>query len=517
MHQESWHVQLHVGGDLWFWLKNIFSPLSSLLSPLSSLLSLVVAMGCGLRKMEDADDASPGKIFSTLNRQQVETPNGVSYDCVPLDFTTAKLEANAVSIPYISGIHELPAFLDSYYRHGYTLAAVHPTLLPHTARRSPLEQLYRAVLIRALPMHVSREELPQRHHLVVEECPLTGLALSAEAIKSFMKKALDTATAKGYHLAGFVSEYLSCPGPMLYRPPTARLLSRDDGQDLSAEGRTSTPNVSGLSASRDEGEVCETTNGIKGGDKPDGWSRDPSEGGEGLFEVSLESVDRAQEILKDCTCDTKLDRVEAEGATSKVERSTVEEERGPADGEEGLCGVESYEMKLYALYNVPETPCLPPIYYMDGLPLRVTRKGHAIATLEADWLDHLSKHLEGGASLVDSQLFLSSGRGDRPPKSINGLLIFEENPEVPADTWRAHDVIVVEQLTVIKGCHIKTDYIPLLHTLAELGWRLTSVLPTPVVKPDSEGNLVAKQIVFLQRQSQKSKEGQKGSKKNALA
>uniref|UniRef100_UPI001485EA33 raftlin-2-like n=1 Tax=Arvicanthis niloticus TaxID=61156 RepID=UPI001485EA33 len=40
---------------------------------------------------------------------------------------------------------------------------------------------------------------------------------------------------------------------------------------------------------------------------------------------------------------------------------------------------------------------------------------------------------------------------------------------------------------------------PLLHTLAEFGWLLTSVLPTPVLRYDSEGNLATKQVVFLQR------------------
>lgn len=35
-----------------------------------------------------------------------------------------------------------------------------------------------------------------------------------------------------------------------------------------------------------------------------------------------------------------------------------------------------------------------------------------------------------------------------------------------------------------QGCDIKTDYAPLLHTLAEFGWLLTSVLPTPILRHD---------------------------------
>lgn len=48
-------------------------------------------MGCGLRKLEDPDDSSPGKIFSTLKRPQVETKTDAAYEYVLLDFT---LEGN---------------------------------------------------------------------------------------------------------------------------------------------------------------------------------------------------------------------------------------------------------------------------------------------------------------------------------------------------------------------------------------------------------------------------------------
>lgn len=44
-------------------------------------------MGCGLRKLEDPDDSSPGKIFSTLKRPQVETKTDSAYEYLLLDFT----------------------------------------------------------------------------------------------------------------------------------------------------------------------------------------------------------------------------------------------------------------------------------------------------------------------------------------------------------------------------------------------------------------------------------------------
>lgn len=49
------------------------------------------AMGCGLRKMKPtSEDSSPGKIYSTLKRPQVETKVGVSYTYRYLDFLIGK-------------------------------------------------------------------------------------------------------------------------------------------------------------------------------------------------------------------------------------------------------------------------------------------------------------------------------------------------------------------------------------------------------------------------------------------
>uniref|UniRef100_UPI003AABEB3E uncharacterized protein n=1 Tax=Centroberyx gerrardi TaxID=166262 RepID=UPI003AABEB3E len=50
-----------------------------------------------------------------------------------------------------------------------------------------------------------------------------------------------------------------------------------------------------------------------------------------------------------------------------------------------------------------------------------------------------------------------------------------------------------------QGLQVKADYVPLLQSLATYGWRLTCVLPTPVIKTNSDGSLSTKQIVFLQR------------------
>jgi len=52
-------------------------------------------MGCGLRKLEDPEDSSPGKIYSTLKRPQVETKTDSVYEYVLLDFS---LEGNVTGL-----------------------------------------------------------------------------------------------------------------------------------------------------------------------------------------------------------------------------------------------------------------------------------------------------------------------------------------------------------------------------------------------------------------------------------
>ena len=48
-------------------------------------------MGCGLRKLKPvSEESSPGKIYSTLKRPQVETKVGVAYTYRYLDFLIGK-------------------------------------------------------------------------------------------------------------------------------------------------------------------------------------------------------------------------------------------------------------------------------------------------------------------------------------------------------------------------------------------------------------------------------------------
>lgn len=59
------------------------------------------------------------------------------------------------------------------------------------------------------------------------------------------------------------------------------------------------------------------------------------------------------------------------------------------------------------------------------------------------------------------------------------------SPLFLATVWPTSLLLECQPLRLFpQGCEIKTDYGPLLHTLAEFGWLLTSVLPTPILRHD---------------------------------
>uniref|UniRef100_A0A3B3UT52 Raftlin, lipid raft linker 1a n=1 Tax=Poecilia latipinna TaxID=48699 RepID=A0A3B3UT52_9TELE len=109
-------------------------------------------MGCGLRKMKPAsDENSPGKIYSTLKRPQVETKVGVAYTYRYLDFLIELplLSICGTSTLRLSSVRELPDQLQELYQQGFVLAAVHPFIHPCGPQsNSPQHQLYRAILVR---------------------------------------------------------------------------------------------------------------------------------------------------------------------------------------------------------------------------------------------------------------------------------------------------------------------------------------------------------------------------------
>ncbi|XP_012497087.1 PREDICTED: raftlin-2 [Propithecus coquereli] len=339
-------------------------------------------MGCGLRKLEDPDDSSPGKIFSTLKRPQVETKTEFAYEYVLLDFT---LQASSnPEVIKINSILDIVTKVEDYYLKGYIVGAIHPVIQPVVQRKHlPASYLYRVVLSR-LKLRLRLSCSCPFWALLSDFAPvLCGLfpfhfILTVDVCtcnlhhNSFFSSQINVAAKRGMKFVGFISQHYS---PSKFCNGTSH-----DGDIESM-----------LHVRHSSDENCKSWN---------------------------------------------------EGTLSgQSSESGIEEELHHESGQ--------YQMEQNGSPRSPKS-----------------RKGE----------------------------------GDHLPKSLEGFFIYEEEGSgVPGSSRKGNDAIVVEQWTVIEGCEIKTDYGPLLHTLAEFGWLLTSVLPTPILRHDSEGNLATKQVVFLQR------------------
>ncbi|KAG7275221.1 hypothetical protein CRUP_013009 [Coryphaenoides rupestris] len=110
-------------------------------------------MGCRLPKLRRAEERqSPGKIYSTLRRPQVETKVGVAYTYHFLDFLLGKEEVAVSSVLCLSSVRELPVQVRELYAQGFVLVAVHPFVHPCGPRHARVQrQLHRAVLLRETP------------------------------------------------------------------------------------------------------------------------------------------------------------------------------------------------------------------------------------------------------------------------------------------------------------------------------------------------------------------------------
>nr|XP_015212879.1 PREDICTED: raftlin [Lepisosteus oculatus] len=312
-------------------------------------------MGCGLPKLEKAEENSPGKIYSTLKRPQVETKVGTAYCYSFLDFIIGKDDIPGSSALCLPSLRELPAQLQDLYQQGFVLAAVHAFIHPSGVEEGTVHaQLYRAVLVKLADSSENSQLNNEPQRLEMDMCLSSDQLPGAELIQGYMKK----------HM--FVLMFLSA-------------------------------------------------------------------------------------------------------------------------------GVQTY-----ALFNHPHAGQNSLKFYSVKVPLKILKKDNSVCSVEANWLDHMTQHFTSGASLVDGYFHLGADN-DSLSKSVEGVFIFQDCSEGDSSEAQAYDAIVVEQWTVFEGIEVKTDYIPLLRSLAMYGWRLTCVLPTPIVKTNSEGNLATKQIVFLQR------------------
>uniref|UniRef100_A0A7M4DYE9 Raftlin, lipid raft linker 1 n=1 Tax=Crocodylus porosus TaxID=8502 RepID=A0A7M4DYE9_CROPO len=418
-------------------------------------------MGCGLNKLEKHDEKRPGNIYSTLKRPQVETKIDVCYEYRFLDFTTLNdTELPGSSAIKLSSLHDLPVQLQELYQQGFILAAVHPFVQPTDEKeRTPQEQIFRAVLIKKTERSLKNDVCSEGYMLDIECCSFSDQLSDKNKIPDFIKKIHDAASL-GLKFVGVIPQYHSQKNTVM---PTG---------NNSVQVRN-VKNASGYPedhASLDN----EKTDGING------W-----ENGEQLQQENLSL--RLTE-----TTDEK------EGAT---------ESDASAICAEPLTGTTEF----FVLFNKPKTQQRCSQYYTVTIPMRISRNGQTVNSLEANWLEHMSDHFRKGGSLVNA-MFNIGMVNDSLQGSIDGVFIFEDLAIKDSKTIQPYDAIVVEQWTVLEGMEVKTDYIPLLNSLAAYGWQLTCVLPTPIVKTNREGNLATKQIVFLQRPSLPQKAKKKESK-----
>ncbi|KAG5265134.1 hypothetical protein AALO_G00261780 [Alosa alosa] len=152
-------------------------------------------------------------------------------------------------------------------------------------------------------------------------------------------------------------------------------------------------------------------------------------------------------------------------------------------------------VQLFALYRHTKNLIGSQRFYSVRIPLQLQWEAGFVTGVDAHWLDHMNQHFLNGASLIDGFLCLVE---DTAPSSVQGVFIFQAPPD-DAEVTTSYDAIVVEQWTVIEGVAVKVDYTPLLLSLAPFGWRLMCVLPTPLIRTNSDGSLATKQILFLQR------------------
>ncbi|XP_024251653.1 raftlin isoform X1 [Oncorhynchus tshawytscha] len=454
-------------------------------------------MGCGLRKLKPSEESSPGKIYSTLKRPQVETKVGVAYTYQYVDFLVGKYDGSSTLC--LSSVRELPAQLQDLYQQGFSLVAVHPFIHPCGSDAvSPQHQLYRAVLIRLDDGLEKSQSSCAPYRLQLEQCLSTDQVPTPELIQGYVKKQIQEAADQGVMFVGFIQEPCGVRGTQTREPETPSLSLHSSPSSvlgsLSSRSPTS-PRTNGepgaqeqamdTGGDEDQGSLC------KGGEDQ---TRDTG-GSETAVGESNHDGRSSLPITPSTESEQDQDVIVEDTLTHNNNKANfVELKEKPSCHTQRASGVE-----LLALFNHPTDREGQLKYYTGKVPLRVQLRDEGVKGVEANWLDHMTQHFNNGASLVDGYFHLGNDN-DLQPKSVESVFIFQEGTEGgDQSVTTTYDAIVVEQWTVIDGLQVKTDYVPLLQSLAMYGWRLTCVLPTPIIKTNSDGSLATKQVVFLQR------------------
>ncbi|XP_030202777.1 raftlin isoform X1 [Gadus morhua] len=557
-------------------------------------------MGCRLPKLRKAEERqSPGKIYSTLRRPQVETKVGVAYTYHFLDFLLGKEEVAVSSVLCLSSVRELPVQVRELYAQGFVLVALHPFVHPCGPRHARIQrQLHRAVLLRETPQSSEKSQLKWAgHHLETDVCVSGQQAPDPEAIQNYVKKIQDVSD-QGVTFVGFLqqpgggpcflgpwdpedlSSLHSSPSPIHRHafssgssPSDPAQPSRDASdpeRTPSDQAGTSPEDPGGPTGDPDYDPSCPVP-GQNCRPAPEEELRaavphDPThsttipqdprrahpdkEGAGGPTHIcgevlrasrglcplaSAESPDpgppgdhysppgagrrRAEGRLAD-PADTHPgspllepgapeengnlgyregqdhERVEASLNNNNHVWNTKSSEEKAADPLPPVGAHTLGRTQLFALYNHTGELENSSRFYSLRVPLCIQKEAGLTTEVDAHWLDHMTQHFTSGARLIDGFFHLADDN-DSGISSVDSVFIFQSPAE--ESTATSYDAIVVEQWTVVDGVVVRTDYIPLLQSLAPYGWRLMCVLPTPVVRTNSDGSLSTKQILFLQR------------------
>nr|XP_046272722.1 raftlin [Scatophagus argus] len=550
-------------------------------------------MGCRLPKLRKTEERrSPGNIYSTLRRPQVETKVGVAYTYHFLDFLLGKEEVPVSSVLCLSSVRELPVQVRELYAQGFVLVAVHPFVHPCGPRHAHIQrQLHRAVLVRETPSSEKSQLRWGRHHLETDVCVAGHQSADPEVIQSYVKRIQDVAE-QGVMFVGFLqqpgggpcflghwdpeelSSLHSSPSPIHRHPFSANTsptdptephhngiepdhhhlypqkLEHEDVEHALEPDFTPLKAIQSLELNQEESseqmqtlqislkESPESTNQPQDHSKPRfehtvQWcpNQIPEEAQEnllcpsppeaaGLFRQQKsqlpdlkESTEKPFNLSKQrerqsSSSDSCLSSPELDQNHERKSSSIDRQSRVTTDNNNHI-RLKSLEkdknstspplqarMQLFALYNQTGEMNTSLRFYSLRVPLQVQKEAGLITEVDTHWLDHMTQHFTNGARLIDGFFHLEDS-DDNGVSSVDSVFIFQSSAEETAST--SYDAIVVEQWTVVDGVVVKTDYIPLLQSLAPYGWRLMSVLPTPIVKTNSDGSLSTKQILFLQR------------------
>ncbi|KAK1880615.1 Raftlin [Dissostichus eleginoides] len=498
-------------------------------------------MGCRLPKLRKAEERrSPGNIYSTLRRPQVETKVGVAYTYHFLDFLLGKEEVPVSSVLCLSSVRELPVQVRELYAQGFVLVAVHPFVHPCGPRNAHIQrQLHRAVLVRETPSSEKSQLRWSRQRLETDVCVASHQAADPEVIQSYVKRIQDVAE-QGVMFVGFLqqpgggpcysgnwdpedlSSLHSSPSPIHRHPFSAKNSPTDPTEPHHNEPGLDHEGVENHTQDDETRDVIPL--------KPiQSLELDQEEASGQIFNESLES--RNQHLSG---VDTVLKRSNQNPAEAQVKplcpsppeaAGIIRQQRGR------LPDLQESTEKHLDLSNQTDRQSLSSCSWPSSPELdRGTERKSSCTEGQSRATTHNNNHIRIKGSEKDENAATPPAQGrmqlfalynhteelntslrfyslrvplqvqkeaDNGVSSVDSVFIFQSSAEDATHT--SYDAIVVEQWTVVDGVVVKTDYIPLLQSLAPYGWRLMCVLPTPIVKTNSDGSLSTKQILFLQR------------------